>query len=309
MTWRSTIVRDLQRLATVAVLGLSLLAGAEETLPAAQHRYFRTSDGQRLHYWEAGSGPVTFVLVTGWMMPASVFRPQWEELARDFRVLALDPRSQGLSDLADSHEPGQRADDIGELLREAGVERFVLVGWSLGVMESLDFVARNHPEGLEGLVLIDNSIGVGKPRGGGSTLLQRLKDPRKRGKAIEGFVDAVFGRSVDKQLRAEAIASARRMPYEVQRRVVALPYPREYYAQTLWQVDVPVVYAITPGYREQAEILTRERPLARAELFDKAGHALFRDDVPRFNSLLRSLATQVLQRRGEVVPASATKLE
>ena len=57
-----------------------------------QHHTFKTSDGVRLHYLEAGSGPQTIVFIPGWLMPAAVFEQQLIDLSNQYRVLALDPR-------------------------------------------------------------------------------------------------------------------------------------------------------------------------------------------------------------------------
>ena len=74
-----------------------------------QHHTFKTSDGVRLHYLEAGTGPQTIVFVPGWLMPAAVFEQQLIGLSNQYRVLALDPRSQGLSELTKlSHAPARQ---------------------------------------------------------------------------------------------------------------------------------------------------------------------------------------------------------
>ena len=44
-------------------------------------RHFVTSDGVKLHYLEAGSGP-PLVFVPGWTMPAWIWEPQPKMFAR-----------------------------------------------------------------------------------------------------------------------------------------------------------------------------------------------------------------------------------
>ena len=124
--------------------------------------FFKSSDGIRLHYVEAGKGDRTLVFVPGWMMPASVFDAQVNELSKRHRVVAFDPRSQGKSEVFNgSHSPERRSKDLHELLQTVKAEKPILAGWSLGVMEVLDYLARYKPGNLGGLVLIDNSIGEG----------------------------------------------------------------------------------------------------------------------------------------------------
>src|SRR5215831_12174815 len=108
----------------------------------AQHdpvisRYFVTTDGVRLHYLEAGSGR-TLVFVPGWAMPAQIWEPQITFFSRRFHVVALDPRSQGDSDIARTgHNAKRRSQDIHELVAAVGAKSVTLVAWSLGVLESL----------------------------------------------------------------------------------------------------------------------------------------------------------------------------
>ena len=128
---------------------------------AAADRFFTTSDGVRLHYIEAGPNfAPTLVFVPGWTMPAWIFQRQIAFFSRDYHVVALDPRGQGDSDIpATGYEPYRRGADIGDLIAALGGRRVLLVGWSLGVLDSLAYVHQAGDGKLLGLVLIDNSVG------------------------------------------------------------------------------------------------------------------------------------------------------
>src|SRR3984957_21034934 len=65
--------------------------------PLTEDKFFKTSDGVRLHYLESGAGP-TIVFVPGWTMPAEIWQPQIEYFSRSYHVVAVDPRSQRASD-------------------------------------------------------------------------------------------------------------------------------------------------------------------------------------------------------------------
>src|SRR6202140_2469856 len=93
---------------------------------------FRTSDNIALHYFDAGSGSA-IVLVPGWTMSADIFELQINELSKRFRVVALDPRSQGDSDKpSDGNTLERHAMDIKELLEHLRLQNAVLLGWSNG---------------------------------------------------------------------------------------------------------------------------------------------------------------------------------
>ena len=58
-------------------------------------------------------------------------------------------------------------------------------------------------------------------------------------------------------------------------------------SEALAKVDCPLLYAIAPGLRQEASVVTERVPGARVEVFEGAGHALFVDQADRFNDLLR----------------------
>lgn len=257
-----------------------------------KHHYFKTSDGVRLHYIEAANNPdqskQTLVLIPGWIMPAAVFNAQIESLSRHYRVLALDPRSHGQSDIAKSgHDPLRRTQDIDEFLKAANVQDFILAGWSLGVLESLDYVARYHPKNLKGLILIDNSVGEGKPPGGrASNFTQTMNDPKKREVYLRQFSKDIFRKPAPPEIAQAVVESALRAPPKAAIELINQPYPRTYWRETLEKQDIPVMYAITPRYKDQGEALETKRPPDKVTvlIFDQAGHAIFVDEADRFNA-------------------------
>lgn len=266
-----------------------------------QHHTFTTSDGVRLHYIEAGRGNQTLVLIPGWLMPAAVFEKQFAALSKSYRVLALDPRSQGLSEVTTlSHAPKRRIQDIDEFLKAAQVRDFVLAGWSLGVLESLDFVANYKPKGLRGLILIDNSVGEGKPPAGRrSNFAQTMNDPVKREQYMRTFSQDIYRKPPPPVLAQAVLDSALQAAPDVAIQLLNQPYPRTYWSETLQKQQIPVLYAIRPWLKEQGEALQkkRARDLITIEMFDKAGHALFVDEAESFNQAVLKFSQQAFTRK------------
>jgi non-heme chloroperoxidase len=268
-------------------------AGATEEIA---DRYFHTSDGLRLHYLEAGSGRRVIVFVPGWLMPAAIFERQLAILSRDFRVLAFDPRSQGLSTISSGeHDPTIRTRDLNQLLTAARVDHFVLVGWSLGVLETLDYIERFRPEGLHGMILIDNSIGEGpppKPRA--SRRSENLTSPQRRSRYLRDFCASMFRKPPPEAVRKAVLASALQVPPNVARQTLNQPYPRTYWRDIVEGLNVPVLYVITPRLSDQANTLRQRKGPQRTEveIFATAGHALFVDEPERFNALVGDFATR-----------------
>ncbi|MEY4761609.1 MAG: hypothetical protein RLZZ200_1465 [Pseudomonadota bacterium] len=251
---------------------------------AVRDAEFLTSDGVRLHYREAGEGAPTLVFIPGWLMPAEIFDAQLQALSAHRRVVVLSPRSQGRSELfMGPHTPERRARDIDEFVRQAVAGPFVLVGWSLGVMEGLDYVQRFRPAGLKGMVLVDNSIGEATPPRPSGRKRSAMTDAEYRA-WLPAFVRGMFRSAPPGAFLDMIDRSAQRVPRDIADELLAKPYPREYYKSVIYREAVPVLYAITPRFKEQGEALKARLPTARVSIYPEAGHALFVDAAVRFNS-------------------------
>jgi microsomal epoxide hydrolase len=249
-----------------------------------------TSDGVRLSYLERsppqGSPAATvLVLVPGWCMPAFVWEPQLAEFGARMRTIALDPRGQGDSAVPDGgYTADRRAADLHDLLE--ALPRVVLVGWSLGGLEALHYVYRYGAGRLAALMLVDNSVGE-PPAPPPSKFLDQLRS--NRGATLDRFVRAIFTRSLPEPAIERIEHAALRMRLQDSIALLSYPYPREHWRDIARAFEKPLAYCVTPQYFEQARNLERERPSTRIELFEHAGHALFLDDAPRFNRVLREL--------------------
>ncbi len=263
----------------------------------ASERYFTTSDGVRLHYHDSGRGQ-TLVFVPGWTMPADIWRAQLTHFAQTHRVIAFDPRAQGRSQVASGgYTVERRAQDLKELLDQLGPEPVVLIGWSLGVLESLAYVGAYGTERLAAVVLVDNSIGEEPPPVSDPTFVPRLRS--QRAKTVEGFVRSMFRRPPPQTYLRELVAAALRVPPEASLALLSYPYPRERWRELVYRIDRPLLYAVSARFAEQARNLKRQRPDTWIEVFASAGHALFVDEAERFNDLLaRFLAAEL----GPVAP-------
>lgn len=291
----------LAALSSKLYLLLALLTACLAQANPIHHRYFTSSDGVRLHYLEAGKGERTLVFIPGWVMPAAVFEQQLLALSNQFRVLAFDPRSQGLSALTtQSHAPRRRMRDMDEFLKAAQVKNFILAGWSLGVLESLDYLANYNPKGLRGLILIDNSVGEGRPPGARSSNFQQtMNDPKKREAYLRAFCKDIY-REPPPPLVAQAVLdSAMRVPPKIAIQLMQQPYPRDYWRETLEKQNVPVLYIARPWLKEQGAALLAKRPtdLITVNIMEKPGHALFVDDPRGFNDAARSFSLAAFARK------------
>jgi microsomal epoxide hydrolase len=256
--------------------------------------FFKTSDGLRLHYTEAGDGEETLIFVPGWMMPAAVFDAQLAALSKHFRVIAFDPRSHGKSDVsAGAHTPRRRSQDLHELMQLLKSRKVILIGWSLGVMEVLDYLTMFKHKDIAGLVLIDNSIGMGRPP---SSSKSSSGGPigKSRESYLKNFIHGLTQKPMPAGMFEEIYASAHRMPQGVAKELINKPYPREHWSKAVLSQDIPILYVIRPRFEEQGRILAAKRPqLVQIELFPKAGHAIFIDEATKFNQLVTAFVYKI----------------
>lgn len=256
---------------------------------------FVTSDRVRLHVLEAGPhgrGDTVLAFVPGWSMPASVFRPQLQALGERYPVAALDPRGQGRSDVpASGYSLDRRARDIGEFV--ARYPRVVLVAWSLGALEALEYSHRHGVAALRALVLVDSSVGEDPAPARGGSLVEGLR--RDRAGTLEAFVRAAFrSPPPESELRA-LLEQALRMPLESSIQLFPSAVPRAHWRRIAREFPRPLLYAVSSQFAAQAENLRRARPATRIEVYADAGHALFADEAGRFNRMLETFVEALPQ--------------
>lgn len=113
-------------------------------------------DGIRIHYVEAGSGPLVLML-HGFPQFWWLWRSQLTELGRDHHAVAPDMRGYNLSSAPSGVEAYRMRNLLGDvraLVDELGGKPFTLVGHDWGGIVAWAFAIK-HPELLERLVIID----------------------------------------------------------------------------------------------------------------------------------------------------------
>jgi microsomal epoxide hydrolase len=251
----------------------------------AADRWFTTSDGVNLHYIEQGFGR-TIVLVPGWTMPAWIFDRQIADFSRSWHVIALDPRGQGDSDIAPTgYRQDRRGQDIAELIRHVSAAPVVLLGWSLGVLDSLAYIQRFGDSAVAGLVLVDNSVGEDPPPSLGH--VAHASRHETRDEMMRDFVQGMFARPQPPAFLDHLTGVCLRTPERIAGELLAYPVPRTYWKKALYSTNRPVLYVVRPHLAGQAENVRRHDPAAETVVLQGVGHALFVDDAQGFNALVR----------------------
>jgi pimeloyl-ACP methyl ester carboxylesterase len=194
-------------------LGASLagLAIPEFVPPAHHHVVLRA---MRFHYLDWGTRdrpPIVFLHGGG--QTARTWDLVCLALRVDHHCLALDQRGHGDSEWSYvmDYEPEAHAGDVAAFADRLGLERFVLVGMSMGCINGLAYAVR-HPERLAGFVAVD--AGPAVRAAGGATIVEFREQTREMA-SLEAYVEAAVRfnpRRDPRLLRQSLLHNLRRLP-------------------------------------------------------------------------------------------------
>lgn len=148
---------------------------------------FAEINGLTVHYKETGQGEPVFILLHGFGSSEFSWRDVREPLSREGRVIVYDRPAFGLTKRpmtgewtgTNPYSVQGNIELLDGLMDELGVEKAILVGNSAGGEVAVAY-ALEHPERVQGLVLVDPAVGS---RQGGripAWILPLLKTPQMR---------------------------------------------------------------------------------------------------------------------------------
>lgn len=117
---------------------------------------FMTRGGHRIRYVDKGEGkPV--VLIHGWSGSSENFVFLKKDLLKNhYRVIAVDLRGHGESDVPETPPLIEDlADDVHELIQHLRLSEFSLLGYSMGVFVSFEYILKYNPNNIKHLILVD----------------------------------------------------------------------------------------------------------------------------------------------------------
>jgi len=267
---------------------MCMLAVPGVVAQTAKSEFFKTSDGIRIHYVEAGSGRA-IVFIPGWTMPAWIWQKQIDEFSKKYHVIAVDPRSQGESDKPTyGHLPETRSRDYKELVDHLSLKQPVLVGWSMACGELVKYAEQFGSDNVGGFVLVDGLIPekispemfVGLS--GWMNLLQQ-----DRQKQADGFVRSMYKKPQAEDYLKRVIDASVETPADTAAVLIYDMIAVKDFSPGLAKMNRPVLFTYQPDTQPTADFLTLKLGnKVRLERFEGDGHALFVDDAERFNRVL-----------------------
>lgn len=280
---------DLRVLLLLILLATAAMGGVPPDFSSLTSS-FATLDGARVHYWSQGEGQRAAVFVHGWGCDATVWRFQVAALPEGWRALYVDLPGHGESDAPDaSYAMEYLARGVAASMKDAGVERAVLVGHSNGVPVVRQFY-RIYPEKTLGIVAVEGSF---RPLVSDPEVWDQMIAPFR----AENYLEAVE-RMVPADLAAELTRDIRSMMLATPQKVLVSSLEGVGEA-AIWEEDpiaVPllVLLAESPFWTLEYEQFVRGlAPHVDYRVVAKASHFLQLDSPDRFNEALAAWLIQL----------------
>ena len=257
------------------------------------------TSGIRVHVTEAGpaDAEITIVLLHGVMMSSRFFQRQLAgPLTAGYRVIAPDYRGHGRSAAAaDGHTVAGYARDLHDLLEVLGVERPVLVGWSMGTMVAYEYIKAYGSDSVRGLVVVDQPPSdfawPDYPYGviTLATLAELVEGLQNDQQALAAeFADLMIHAPTDEG-RAWMAEEICRVAPAVASTILVDQTLRDF-RPLLPEITCPslVVFGADPKFTnpEAGTYIAEQIPGARFEIFAESSHCPFLEEPERFDQLL-----------------------
>ena len=263
-----------------------------------------TVNGLKLHYLDWGTaGQPVMVLLHGLRGHAHSWDDVAAALFRDYQLLALDQRGRGDTDWArdGDYSTGAYVSDLLGFCDVLKLDKFTLVGHSMGGRNSLAFAGRN-PQRLEKLVIVD--VGPTLDSRGSQRISQEISQVPEEFDNFEAVVDYMKKQNrfaSDAVLRRRLRYATLDLPngkvgwkYDIairdQRRRGTVP-PAEDLWPLLPNISCPTLIIrgketdiLSP---EVAQKMNQTIPNVRLVEVERAGHMVFEDNPPDFIAALR----------------------
>lgn len=255
----------------------------------------RLDGGVTLYLEDEGSGPPV-AFVHGVMMSGRFFHRQMPLASEERRVLVPDLRGHGRSEKALwGHTVGNYAADLGELFAARGVERPVLVGWSMGAMVVYEYLKRFGQDGVAGIVIVDQppsdfawegyEFGVLTPQALGEMVEGLQLDQRAVAEEFAGLMQ----HEPTEEDTAWMVEEIMRVPPVIATSILVNQTLQDY-RPFLPEIAVPTLVAfgrdpkLTPP--EAGEYIAGQISGATLRIFESSSHVPFHEEPEAFNAAL-----------------------
>jgi non-heme chloroperoxidase len=249
----------------------------------------------KIHYLEGGTGDRHLVFIPGIAMNAEVWKEQFPYFtARGFHVIAMDPRSQGLSSKTEEgNSCHQWAADLHAFLKKLKLEHSTLIAWSAAVPAVLDYISSAETLHPDQIVLVDGApAGLADNDFPGSITLQQAREyvldlQEDRAKATDKYIRAMFKSPPPAYLIKELTEGSLKTPMGA---AIALLFDvlTGDRRPALSVINVPTLVMVPEERRLLGEWMQSKISGSQLEVIPEAGHAMFLEKPQSFNQALEN---------------------
>lgn len=155
-----------------------------------------------LYYEIAGGGP-PLLLINGLGSDTRQWQPLISQLVQAFKIVSYDMRCAGLSDKPDAHFTiSELADEVYQLMKHLGFEKYHVLGFSMGGMVALDLSLR-YPDAIDKMFLVATAPSLKRPYPIPANIKTLLKRTDISAELLTQVYEVVFGPVFRKKMPVE----------------------------------------------------------------------------------------------------------
>jgi len=244
---------------------------------------FAKLNSTQIHYESHGKGKEALVLVHGWGCNLNHWRDQIPELSKRNRVIALDLPGHGLSDKPETnYDMDLFAAAIEAVMKDAGVERAVLVGHSMGTPVARQFY-RKYPQKTLAIVIVDGGLRPFGTKEQREQFMAPLRGPNW--KEAVAPMSAFMTSTLPEADKTRVKTSFESTPHHVLVSAMEAMGEDALYATDKINVPVLAILAKTPFWAPDTEQFLRSlAPDLEFQMWEGVDHFLFMGKPKEFNA-------------------------
>jgi pimeloyl-ACP methyl ester carboxylesterase len=264
------------------LFAITALVLATFSATVAQEKYAKL-DTTKIHYVSEGKGKNAIVLVHGWGGNLTLWRDHIAELSKRARVIAIDLPGQGMSDKPEmKYDMDLFAAAIDAVMKDAAVERAVLVGHSMGTPVARQFY-RKYPQKTLAIVIVDGGLRPFGTKEQREQFMAPLRGPNYKEAGAQMFAAMTATLSAADKERVKT--SAWSTPQHVLVSAMEAMAEESLYGTDKINVPVLAILAKSPFWPPDTEQFFRSlAPDLEYQMWDGVSHFLFLDKPKEFNA-------------------------
>lgn len=267
---------------TSFLLAITALMLASASSGVAQEKFAKLGEA-KIHYVDEGKGKDAIVLVHGWTCNLGHWYKQIPELSKRARVIALDLPGHGKSDKPEiKYDMDLFAAAIDAVLKDAKVERAVLVGHSMGTPVIRQYY-RKYSKNTLALVIVDGALRPFGTKEQREQLMAPLRGPNYKEAGAQMFTAMTAALSAEDKERVKT--SSWSTPQHVLVSAMDAMADESLYGADKINVPVLAILAKSPFWAADTEQFFRSlAPDLGFQMWEGVDHFLFMGKPKEFNA-------------------------